>query len=79
MWKRQIKSKTSKGARKKRWRRQINWINPVNLVINWINSVSLVSQIVCSCRLYSKDEQGMHSIRNFIHKIKSIIVYILKI
>lgn len=47
--------------------------------MNQINLMSLINWIVCLCWLYSKDEQKTNSIRDFKYKIKSIIIYILKI
>ena len=47
--------------------------------MNRINPVSLLGWIVCLCRLYSEDKQGTHSIRDFVYKIESIIVYMLEI
>ena len=53
----------------------------MSLVINWMNPVSLVGQIVYLCQLYSKDEQEMYNVRDFVHKkkIKSIIIHMLEI
>ena len=57
----------------------MNRMNPMSLVMNQMNAVSLVGRIVCLCQLYGKNKQETHNIRNLVHKIESIIVYILKI
>ena len=47
--------------------------------MNRMNPVSLLGRIVRSCRLYSEDKQGTHSVRDFVHKIESIIINISEI
>ena len=58
---------------------RINWINSVSLVMNRINPVSLVGRIICLYRLYSENKQETYSVRDFVHKIESIIIYISEI
>lgn len=54
-------------------------VEEANLVMNWMNSVGLIGYIVCLYQLYGKDKQGTHNIRDFIYKIKNIIIYMLEI
>ena len=57
----------------------MNRINPVSLMMNWMNLVSLVDQIVCLYQIYNENKQGMHSVRNFVHKIENIIIHMSEI
>lgn len=57
----------------------MNQINLISLVINWMNLVSLIDQIVCQCRMYSEDKQGMYSAKDFVYKIESTIVHMSEI
>ena len=79
VWRRQMKLRISKGARKQGWKRQINWINPISLMRSGMNLVSLMDQIVCFYQLYTENEKETHSIRNYVHKIESIIIYMSEI